>query len=330
MERLLYLSEGDVNSIINDDKQLIIDSIEKAFKIIDSGRYQQPSKISQVFDEISQNRINCMPSTLLDEKVCGVKWVSVFPTNKDKKMVNVEGFTILSELITGRVISFMNSTRLTSLRTAGVGAVAAKYLAKNNSQSIGFIGAGVEARTHFEMIKLIRPGINKCYISSRTTTGILEFIDRFKDQYPDTEFINCEQDYEKAVKDADIVVTAISSQDPVLKADWINKGVLYIHVAGLEDEFNVALKADKIVCDLWENVKHRAQTIAQMYKKGLLKDSDIYSDLAKIIIGEVPGRQTDDEFIYFNSVGLSVIDVLLSNIVYNLAIEKNIGTFISK
>ncbi|MBQ7046198.1 MAG: hypothetical protein IJN85_00465, partial [Oscillospiraceae bacterium] len=133
----------------------------------------------------------------------------------------------------------------------------------------------------------------------------------------------------KAVEDADIIVTAISSQEKILKAEWIKPGAFYSHVAGLEDEFDVARKASKIICDNWETVKHRTQTISQMYKQGLLSDDDIYADLHQIIKGEKNGRENDDEFIYFNSVGMSFTDVALANWMYKLAVSKNVGRIIS-
>ena len=93
--------------------------------------------------------------------------------------------------------------------------------------------------------------------------------------------------------DTDIIVTAISGQAPVLKARDVRAGMLYIHVGGWEDEYGVALKADKIVCDDWNASKHRTQTICRMYKEGLLKDKDIYADLAEIIAGQKKGRESD-------------------------------------
>ncbi|MGX7168107.1 hypothetical protein [Facklamia hominis] len=101
-------------------------------------------------------------------------------------------------------------------------------------------------------------------------------------------------------------------------------------MGGREDEDEVALKATKIVCDSWEAVKHRTQTLSQMYVNNIIDDSNIYADLHEIIEGKKPGRENEKEFIYFNSVGLSVIDSLLSYKIYELAREKNIGTLLKK
>ena len=160
------------------------------------------------------------------------------------------------------------------------------------------------------------PRIEKCYVSSRTKTTVEAFIEEESKKHLDLEFINCGNDYENAIRDADVIVTATSTQADLLKAKWIKKGATYIHVGGWEDEFAVVQKADKIICDRWECVKHRGQTICKMYKKGLLTDLDIYADFNEILDGKKSGRVTDDEFIYFNSVGLAFIDVHFAQYVY--------------
>lgn len=326
----LYLSSSEVYSVLEDDYQLVLDSVEDSIKMLNEGTTIQPDKNSQIFDTTYQNRINCMSATLRKTDTCGMKWVSVFPENKKKGIENVEGFVLLSEINTGKLKCAMNATELTSLRTAGVGAVAAKYLAKKNSETIGFIGAGEEAKAHFKLIKFINKNIKRCFVSSRTCNSVKQFIDEFQKKYPDVVFVDCGNNFENAVKSADIIVTAISSQEQVLKAKWIKEGALYIHVAGIEDEYAVAKKASKIVCDCWECVKHRSQTIVQMYKDGELTDNDIYADIAEIITGEKAGRESDAEFIYFNSVGLAVEDILFANRIYERAIKLGAGQWIEK
>ena len=329
-KRYLYLSKQNVHNIIYKNYQMVIDAVEDSLSMLERGTTRQPDKISQIFDKKYQNRINCMPSTLNEIQTCGLKWVSVFPSNQEKGLSNVEGFSLLSDTATGRLKCFMEATECTSFRTAAVGAIAVKYLARKNSASIGFIGAGEESRAHLKMIKFVCPEIKTCYVSSRTEKRTKLFIDELKNDYTDIRFIDCKNDYEAAVTNADILVTAISSQTQVLKAKWIRQGMFYIHVAGLEDEFEVAKKADKIVCDSWECVKHRSQTIAQMYQAGLLKEQDIYGDMGEIILGKKNGRESNEEFIYFNSVGLSVEDVLLCNRIYEKAKKLGIGTWIEK
>ena len=322
--KTLLISADDQKRLLNDYSE-VIKVVEESFRKRIEGNVLLPDKTSVIFDEATQNRINCMPGALLDEKLYGVKWVAVFPDNPKEGYRNVTGTIILSELVHGHTLSVMDAGYLTEIRTAAVGAVAAKHLSCADAEAIGFIGAGQQARRHLDLLKTVRPGIKKCYVSSRTDSTVQDFIDEEKKRHSDISFISCGNNYETAVKDADIIVTAISGQEDVLKARWIKKGALYIHVAGWEDEYAVALRADKIVCDDWGNVKHRTQTISRMYQEGLIKDSDIYCNIDEIIAGRKKGRESKDEFIYFCSVGLAFIDIALAQYVYTKSIDLGYG-----
>ena len=301
-----------------------IETIENAFWEKEHGRVILPNKVAQVFDQTTQSRINCLPAAV--GNIYGMKWVSVFPMNPQKYgLANLSAVILLSRLDNGFPVAFMEGTLCSNLRTAGVGAVAAKYLAKADCHSIGFIGAGEQAKAHFLTMMAVRPGIRECRISSRTPKSELRFAEQMRKFYPDVNFICCSGDYEKAVRGADIIITAISGQETILKADWISPGAFYCHVAGLEDEFAVAQKASKIVVDDWDVVKHRTQTISQMYQQGLLQDSDIYANLADIITGQKNGRENEQEFIYFNSVGLSFLDIALATSMYRKVEMAGLG-----
>lgn len=322
---LCAISQEDVASLFRGNADAIFGIIEDSFRKFLAGDIIMPDKISQIFDEESQNRINCMPATLIAEKICGMKWVSVFPSNATKCVQNVTGIMLLSELETGFPIAVIDGTLSTKMRTAAVGCTAAKYLAPSKVETIGIIGAGEEARMHFTLLKHMFPSIKECRVCSLNTEIEQGFIDKFKTIVPEVKFISCNNDSHLCASGADIIVTAISGQCPVLKAADITKGGLYIHVGGWEDEYGVAQKADKIVCDEWEVVKHRSQTLCRMYNEGLLGDNDIYANLSELISGTKGGREHDDEFIYFNSVGLSYIDINFARYIYEEAVKRGLG-----
>lgn len=320
------ISQENVAEIFSGKTDALFSIVEDAFMKYLQGNVLFPDKISQIFDQKIQNRINCMPATLLgNDMVCGMKWISVFPSNGPKGFQNVTGVMLLSEIKTGFPIAIVDGTLVTKMRTSSVGCVAAKYLAPTKVETIGIIGSGEEARMHFALLKHLFPTIKECRVSSRSASSEEVFISKFKDIASDVTFVACNNDSYKCASNADIIVTAISGQAPVLKAKDITKGGLYIHVGGWEDEFGVALKAHKIVCDDWEASKHRTQTICRMYKEGILKDYDIYANLSDLISGRKKGRENDEEFIYFNSVGLSYIDLNFANYIYKEAIKMGIG-----
>ena len=322
-----FISMEDIIASGCIDINKTIDVIEKALIDYKEKKVLLPDKISQIFDESVQNRINCMPATLLEEGVCGVKWVSVFPENPHKFLLpNVSGIIILSEINTGFPVAVMDGTLITAFRTACMGAIGAKYLARKNSHIYGTIGTGEQAKAHFIVMKHIFPAIDVCYVASRSGKSEDVFIDTMKEKYPEVHFINCHSDYGRAARNADIIVTAVSCQEPLLKACSIKEGAYYCHVGGWEDEYDVPVKAAKIVCDNWEALKHRGSpTIARMYKDGLLRDEDIYADIADLVDQTKPGRENEQEFTYFNAIGLAYVDVAVANSFYKKVLQNRSG-----
>lgn len=305
------------------DKREIIDQIKHALLLFNKGAIIFPDKTSQIFDEKSQNRINCMPATLLDQNICGVKWVSVFPENpKQNNQKNVSATILLSETLNGRLIAMMDGNFCTLVRTAGISGLAARYLARDDSETVGIVGAGEQAKMHLLMLKEARPSLKKCKVVSRTEKSEHDFKLRMERLLPDVEIVTTQGNIKAAVEDSDIIVTATSAQAPLVKAEWIKKGAFYSHVAGWEDEYDVAFKAGKIVCDDWHATKQRTQTISRMYHEGKLRDEAIYADLHEIVSGSKVGRENDNEFIYFNTVGLSYLDVHLSYEFYKQIRDK--------
>lgn len=287
---------------------------ENGLKDFDAGKVGMMHKTSMVFNPETQERINCLTSYLPNDGISGIKWISVFPDNPyNYSKPNISAIIVLSDLRTGYPVAIMESSLCSSLRTAAVSAVAGRELSVNNAKNIGIIGAGEQAKMHFLAMKKIRPSIHTCKVASRTIKREIQFINEMQQFHEDVEFIACSSDYQKAVRNADIIVTAISGQKEILRGEWIKSGSFYCHVAGIEDYYSVAKSADKIVCDNWEAVKHREQTISQMYQKGLLKDEDIYADINEIICGHKKGRVNENEFIYFNGVGLPYLDIKLAN-----------------
>lgn len=305
-------------------RKVVKDSL---FKFQDE-RILFPDKIVQIFNEETQERINCLPATLLDEKICGMKWVSVFPPNPRKYGVqNLSAITLLSEIETGFPVCVMDATLCSNIRVAAIGATAAELLARENSEVIGFIGAGEQAKMHLLGMKSARPGLKICKVAAKEPEEEQAFIRDLQPLLPDMEFIACNTVLKDAITDADIIVTGTSAQAPLLKADWIKDGAFYSHIGGWEDEYAVVKKASKIVCDDWSIVKHRTQTLSRCYKDGVIGDEDIHGNLIDILSGKVSGRENEEEFIYFNAVGLSYLDVALAYSMYTKALSADVGTW---
>ena len=321
-----FFSQEDLLSAGCLDIQMAMEAAEEGIKAFDQDDVIFPEKIVQIFNDETQERINCLPATFKSRKICGVKWVSVFPPNPVKHGIqNLSAVIILSEIERGFPIAFMEGTLCSNIRVGTMGAVAAKYLARDDSQSIGFIGAGEQAKMHLIAMKTAVPSLSICRVASKDASEEDQFVAEMSAILPELTYEKTGCDLQQATSDADIIVTATSAQAPLLKADWVKPGAFYSHVGGWEDEYGVAKICDKIVCDDWETVKHRTQTISRMYKDGELTDDDIHGDLVDLISGHIPGRESPDERIYFNAVGLAYVDVAIAIAMYQRAKQAGAG-----
>lgn len=326
--KYLSLSQEDLIAAGAFDLVMAREALEKALFKFRDNRILFPDKIVQIFNQETQERINCLPATLLDEKICGVKWVSVFPPNPGRYGVqNLSAITVLSEIEKGFPVCVMDGTLCSNIRVAAMGATAARVLSRENSEVIGFIGAGEQAKMHLLGMKNVRPGLKVCKVAAKEEAEEEAFIRDLSPLLPDMQFIACHTVLKDAIEGADIIVTGTSAQAPLLKAAWIKEGAFYSHIGGWEDEYAVVQKASKIVCDDWETVKHRTQTVSRCYKDGVITDADIHGNLIDVLSGKIPGRENDREFIYFNAVGLAYVDVSIAYAMYQRALEAGVGTW---
>ena len=326
--KYLSLSQEDLIEAGAFDLIMAREALEEGLFKFRDGRILFPDKIVQIFNEETQERINCLPATLLDDKVCGVKWVSVFPPNPKRYGVqNLSAITVLSEIEKGFPICVMDGTMCSNIRVAAMGAAAARVLSREDSEVIGFIGAGEQAKMHLLGMKSVRPGLKVCKVAAKEAFEEESFIRDLSPLMPDVEFIPCHTVLKDAIEGADIIVTGTSAQAPLLKAAWIKDGAFYSHIGGWEDEYAVVQKASKIVCDDWETVKHRTQTVSRCYKDGVITDADIHGNLIDVLGGKIPGRENDQEFIYFNAVGLAYVDVSIAYAMYKKCLEAGVGTW---
>ncbi len=326
--RYLAVSQEDIIEAGAFDLRAAREILKESLFLFRSGKILFPDKIVQIFNEETQERINCLPATLLNEKICGVKWVSVFPPNPCRFGVqNLSAIIVLSEIEKGFPIAVMDGTLCSNMRVAAMGSAAADCLARADSSEIGFIGAGEQAKMTLLGMKSVRAGLKICRVGAKESFEEQDFIHDMSAVLPDMKFIACDTNLKKAVTGADIIVTATSAQAPLLKAAWIKEGAFYNHIGGWEDEYEVVRKADKIVCDDWNTVKHRTQTVSRCYKDGILRDEDIYGNLIDILDGSKAGRENDEEFIYFDAVGLSYTDVSIAYDVYKKVRDAGFGTW---
>lgn len=331
--KILFLNNQDMNHAITGNMELVIENVKRCLELLETGDAINPGKLvtrmgNSPEDENVNGRINAMPGYIGGEfNVYGIKWIGSGPQNYKKGLPRASVVVILNDPDTKLPIVIADGTEVSSKRTGSIGGLAIKYLAKTSPETMLICGAGAQGRTQLEAALIVCPSLKQFYVYDLYPEKADAFSKEMSNKFQ-VEVIPV-NNLKKAASVSDIIVTVTLANEPFIEFEWLKKGALLMNMADDEVSRDCVSKADRIICDTWDGIKDRMiSTIALMYRDGLISDDDIDAELGEIITGKKTGRNNDDEIIYFNSVGLGILDLSVVAYAYNICKERDIGTLI--
>jgi alanine dehydrogenase len=322
----LLLSRKDVESVLTMEDSL--STVEKAFGELARGRAIMPQRAVIPVSE-HKGIYLAMPAYIGgDMNALGLKVVTVYPDNPSKHdLPTILGTILLCDPTTGKAVAIMDAGYLTAVRTGAASGVASKYLAREDSKTCVLFGAGVQAKKQLEAVHIVRP-LEKVYV--------LDIVKEAREKFAEgmgAELgvpIEPTEDAEKCVREADIVITASSSHDPVFDGNWLKAGThinnIGSHTPDARELDTTTVKRSKFVADLKEANLAEAGDILIPIKEGAVTEDHVHASLGEIIVGEKPGRENAEEITVFKSCGLAIQDASTALGVFNAAKQKGIGT----
>jgi ornithine cyclodeaminase/alanine dehydrogenase-like protein (mu-crystallin family) len=226
----------------------------------------------------------------------------------------------LFELQTGTPIALIEADALGQRRTGAASGVAAKHLAPKGARSLGIIGCGWQAEAQVDAIRTAVPTIERVVAYCRTAEKLRAFCSTMGAEPGESHRDAGEQD---------IVVTATSSRDPVLRGEWLREGAL---VCAMGANRPVARELDNVVleratfvcCDSREQARLESGDLIEPAKSGVLDWLEVH-ELQEVVAGNTAGRQTDADIVVFKSNGLAAWDVSIGVAVVERARERGVG-----
>jgi ornithine cyclodeaminase len=260
----------------------------------------------------------------------GMKAICVFPGNPAIGKDAHQGAVMLFSRETGEMIALMNASEITAIRTAAVSAVATRLLAREDAHELAIIGAGVQARTHLVALDAVR-SIKRARVACRNIEHAQELV---REMQPSFSFpIEAVKTNEEAVRDADIIVTATSSQEPVINKDWISGGAhvnaIGTHSPNSREIDSATMAAARIFVDRRESALNEAGDYLLAAKEGVIDADSIVGEIGELLIGTKRGRNSVDEITLFKSLGLAIEDVACAAYLYQKALSRNFGTWVN-
>ena len=329
--KMLYLSEAQIEALGGEDMKKALYDVEECFKLVHTEQAIVPDKVSMGFgktlaDESTKGRINAMPGYIGGEyDMAGIKWIGSNPMNANIGLPRASAITILNDPDTKFPVCMMNGSMISAVRTGASTGVAARYLARKDAKTIVLVGAGYQNRKQLEAVYCSVPSLENFFIVDISAPAAEQYAKEMGEKLGIT--ITPLTSLADLPMKADISINATSAPVPVMDLSVANPGSFHACVGGL-DHPDLYKKADKIICDAWPIVRHRgACYLALDGLKGIVKDEDIYAqEIGEILCGEKPGRESDEEFIYYKPVGLGILDIAIASRIYREAKEQGIGT----
>ncbi len=302
---MLLLSEDEMRGLLKMEE--VMEAVEKALAALERGRAELPQRVRVRIRELGD--ILSMSGYVEDFQLYTSKLISIYPGNPERGLPTVSAALLAFNASTGQPIALMSAGHLTAMRTGAICGVATKYLAREDARILAVIGCGTQARTQVQAVSKARKlEAVRVYCRSRQRA------ERFAEEMERLTGVPvaAASSAEEAVRAADIISTATTSSEPVLKRQWIKDGA-HINAIGSYTpdarELDTETVVDsKIVVDKLEAALEEAGDILIPIREGKLSPDKIYAELGEIIVGRKPGRASENEITLFKTVGIAVQD----------------------
>jgi len=244
-----------------------------------------------------------------------LKAVCIFPGNPARGLDAHQGTVTLFDGETGVPTAILDASAITEIRTAAVSAVATRLLAREDAKTLAILGSGVQAGAHLRALRLVRD---------------FDRVLAYSPNHAERLGVEVAPSAQDAVRDADVVVTATNSREPVLERAWLAEGA-HVNAAGASaptsrelDTATVAAAA--LFCDSRESLAHEAGEYRLALDEGLIDATHTRATLGEVAAGLRPGRTSGREITLFRSLGLGIEDLAAAEHAVDNARRLGLGT----
>ena len=304
----LYLNESEVAELL--DPAVAIAAVEACFE-----RLARGAVVNRPRQRIELDDGTFAVMHAVDEELgyAGLKSYAWLPGG-------TSFLVALFSLEHARIEAVVEADTLGRLRTGAASAVAARLLARPGARSLGVIGCGRQAESHIACIREALPAIEEVVVFCRDEERLDAFCARVGAEAAEAH---------REAGGHDVVVTATTSKDPVLRGEWLVPGALVCAVGANDPASreldNVVLERATLVCtDSREEAALEAGDLIEPVAQGVLDWLEVH-ELHEVVGGDLPGRQSDDDIVLFKSNGIAAWDVAVAAAAVERARERGVG-----
>jgi ornithine cyclodeaminase/alanine dehydrogenase-like protein (mu-crystallin family) len=311
----LLLTESDVAAILT--MPMALELVEESFRHLAHGTADVHPRRRLHIPGLSY--LHYMAAA---DATAGVMGMKIYTSSREGLRFLVPLFSTRS----GDLLALIEADYLGQIRTGAASGVATKWMAREDAKSVGVIGTGSQAKTQLEAVAATRPlesakvfGRDK----DRREAWAKEMGERLK--LPISPVATAEE----AVRGASILITATTSQNPVVEGKWLEPGV-HINAIGAnfpqkrELDSNAISRCDLIAVDSREQAKIEAGDLLQVFGEDPLKWETV-AELSEIVAGKLIARSNKNQITLFKSSGIASEDIAVAGKIYEIAKQRGMG-----
>lgn len=309
---MLVISRSEVEALL--DLDILVERLTEGFAEVSAGRTSVPSRTAAFSPS---GFLGAMPGYV--RGILESKLVVVFPDNHAKGLPSHQALIVLFDGETGEPLALLDGTYITAMRTAAASALATRLLANEDAAVLTIIGAGVQGASHLQMLQRVR-AFREIHVASRT----LEHASALAR----TAGASATDDFETAVRAADVVCVCTDATSPVIDGAWLSPGTHVTSVGasprgGELDDATVT--AGLLVVE--SRVAFEPPPAGAFELHGM--DPTRGVELGEVIVGDHPGRTSAEEITVYKSMGHAMEDAVAARLVYDKAVDEGAGTSVS-
>lgn len=309
------LFEPEIKKLLSLEETLTV--VEKSLAAFNSGKAILPGVINLDIPQ-NQGEVHVKAAYISGEDHYVIKIASGFYLNPALGLPVGDGLLLVFSAKTGALEAILfDRGYITEMRTAAAGAVAAKYLSRTRLRRVAIIGSGTQARFQLKALWTVRH-FEEVAVWSRQPENVFKYIKEMMALFPSVHF-QATSSAEQAVRGADLVITATPSRSPIVRSEWLSKGV---HITAMGSDGpdkqelfpEVLEKADLLYAD---SIK-QASCLGEIHHglaSGLIDEKKISGEIGEIVLGLKPGRTYDDQITVADLTGLGVQDAATASLV---------------
>ena len=308
---MVILNKNQINKLVTMKEAIL--TMKTAFVQLSKKEANIPVRLST--DIPGKNATSLvMPAYLLDSPYYTVKVVSVNYSNPQKGLPLLHSSVQVFDASKGNIVATLDGESITAIRTGAVSGLATGILAKKDAKVGAIFGTGVQAKSQVEAILFVK-NLEKILVFSRTK----ESAELFCNLIYDTFGIKASTGNKDSLKEADVICTATPSKKPLFDHSDLNLGVHinaigsfkpHMQEIGIETVIN-----SKVIVDNREACEVEAGDLIIPVEEKKWSFNLVHGELGQVILGEVSGRDSDDEITLFKSVGNAIQDLALANLI---------------